>query len=222
MPLKRLFRPRKRRSGIRDPKLVIIATEGTNTEPAYFNDMVSPRYFYNPRIHVEVLQREEMASAPEYVIRLLDEFRSQYKLKAGLDELWLVLDTDRWGDAKLSAIGTLCHQKDYKMAVSNPCFELWLLLHHRSLDDYPREILDEFRKNRRTGKRTRLGVELVELLGEYSKTSLKTDNFLPHVQEAIEHARALDTHPEHRWPNDLGSRVYLLAEQIMDRHPKIV
>ena len=222
MPIKRIFRPRKRRSGIRDPKLVIIATEGTNTEPAYFNDMVSPRYFYNPRIHVEVLQREEKASAPEYIIRLLDEFRSQYKLKPGLDELWLVLDTDRWGDAKLSSIGMLCHQKDYKMAVSNPCFELWLLLHHRSLDDYPKEILDEFRENRRTGKRTRLGVELVELLGEYSKTALKTENFLPYVQEAIERARALDTHPEHRWPNDLGSRVYLLVERIMDRHPRVI
>lgn len=221
MSPKRTFRPRTRRSGVRDPKLIIIATEGTNTEPMYFNDMASPQYFYNPRIHVEVLEREDTASAPEYVIRMLDEFRSHYKLKAGVDELWLVVDTDRWGDAKLSTIGTLCQQKDYQIAVSNPCFELWLLLHHRSLDDYPSETLDEFRANRRIGSRTRLEIELVKLLGEYSKSSLRMEDFLPYIRDAIERARALDTQPEHRWPNDLGSRVYLVVERIMERHPSV-
>jgi hypothetical protein len=221
MPIKREFRPRKRRSGVRSPKLIIIATEGTKTEPRYFNDLVSPQYFYNSRVHVEVLEREDLASAPEYVVRVLDEFRSQYKLKPGLDELWLVIDTDQWGDAKLSAIGTLCYQKEYGMAVSNPCFELWLLLHHRSLSEYTAEVLDEFRENRRIGDRTRLGSELVAVVGEYSRSALKTDHFLPYVQNAIERARALDTHPEHRWPNDLGSRVYLLVERIINRHPYI-
>jgi hypothetical protein len=221
MSPKRKFRPRTRRSGIRDPKLIIIATEGTKTEPTYFNDMASPQYFYNPRIHVEVLERVDTASAPEYVLRMLDEFCSQYKLKADVDELWLVIDTDRWGDAKLSTIGTLCHQKGYYMAVSTPCFEIWLLLHHRSLDDYSVETLDEFRENRRIGSRTRLELELVTLLGEYNKSSLRTEDFLPNIREAIERARALDVHPEHRWPNDLGSRVYLVVERIMERHPDV-
>lgn len=220
MPKKREFRPRERRSWIRDPKLIIIATEGSNTEPTYFKDMASPKYFYNPRIHVEVLEREGTKSAPEYVIAALNEFRERYRYEEGLDELWLVVDTDDWGDKKLADIATKCQQKGYEMAASNPCFELWLLLHVASLNEYSDETLDEFRENRRTGNRTRMERELVMLLGEFSKSSLKTEHFLPQVEDAITRARELDKHPEHRWPNELGSRVYLLAEKIMDREPK--
>lgn len=220
MPAKRKFRPRERRSGIRDPKLIIIATEGSHTEPKYFNDMASPRYFYNPRIHVEVLEREGTASAPEHVMKMLDQFCERYYYEEGLDELWLVVDTDRWGDKKLASIGRKCYQKGYEMAVSNPCFELWLLLHLRSLNEYPDETLDEFQENRKTGSRTRLEEELVNLLGEFSKSSLKTEHFLPNVEDAIRRARALDN-PGDRWPNDLGSRVYLLTEKIMERTPGV-
>ncbi len=220
MPKKREFLSRKRKSGIRDPKLIIIATEGSNTEPIYFKDMASPRYFYNPRIHVEVLEREGTKSAPECVIEALNQFSDEYHYEEGLDELWLVVDTDDWGDEKLADIATKCQQKGYEMAVSNPCFELWLLLHVTSLSEYTDETLDEFRENRRQGDRTRVERELVVLIGEFSKSSLKTEHFLPHIEDTIARARELDEYPEHRWPNDLGSRVYLLAEKIMDRDPR--
>ncbi len=220
MPIKRKFRPRKRRSGVRNPKLIIIATEGTHTEPTYFRDLTSPRYFYNSRIHVEVLEREGTASAPEYIMKALDRFCDRYYYEEGLDELWLVVDTDRWGDKKLADVATKCHQKGYQMAVSNPCFELWLLLHLKSLSEYPADILDDFRENRKVGNRTCLERELVNLLGEFNKSSLKTEHFLPYVEDAITRAREIDK-PEPRWPNDLGSRVYLLAEKIMDRTPSV-
>ncbi|OQA21093.1 MAG: hypothetical protein BWY63_01378 [Chloroflexi bacterium ADurb.Bin360] len=221
MPEKRHFKTRKRVSGVRDPKLIIIAAEGARTERTYFEDMASPGYFYNPRIHVEVLERDATHSAPEAVLQSLDEFYRQYQLKEQ-DELWLVLDTDRWGTAKLAGIATLCYQKGYLMAASNPCFELWLLLHLRSLDGYSVETLDDFRINRKTGDRTRLERELLALLGEYNKAAPKTEAFLPHVGVAIERARALDIHSEDRWPQDLGTRVYLLAEHIMEREPRVV
>lgn len=218
MPEKRSFTPRTRPSGVRDSKLIIVAAEGASTEPVYFTDMAG--FFVNPRIHVEVLEREETQSAPDDVVESLDVFHSRYKLKAR-DELWVVLDTDRWGDEKLATIATLCHQKGYKLAVSNPCFELWLLLHLKALQEYPPETLAEFQENRKIGKRNRLDRELLALLGEYNKAAPKTEHFLPHVTIAIEHARNLDTHPEWRWPHSLGTRVYLLAERIIDRHPNM-
>lgn len=81
MPEKRHFKARRRVSSVRDPKLIIIAAEGVRTERAYFEDMASPRYFYNPRIHVEVLEREASHSAPEAVLESLDEFYRQHHLK---------------------------------------------------------------------------------------------------------------------------------------------
>ena len=37
------------------------------------------------------------------------------------------------------------------------------------------------------------------------------------TSEGIERARALDKNPADRWPQTLGTRVYLLAESVMNR-----
>ncbi len=213
MPAKRFIPPRTRPSARRDAKLIIIAAEGTKTEKRYFDDLAS--FCDNPRIHVEVLERLNAASAPAHVLAQLDAFCRRYAIRRRYDELWLVIDVDRWGERNLSDVSTLCGQKHYFLAISNPCFELWLLLHLRSLESYEIGIQDEFRLNRSTGNRTRLDIEIVHLLGSYNKSDLDTTPFLPLVRTAIDNARQCDLHPEHRWPNDLGTRVYLLAEKIV-------
>ncbi|HLF87980.1 MAG TPA: RloB family protein [Anaerolineales bacterium] len=215
MPSKR-FVPRTRRSGYRNPKLIIIASEGTHTEKKYFEDLAVS--YAIPNLHVEVLDRLDSGSDPESVLKALDKFRSQYSLRLNYDELWLVIDVDRWPIKKLSEVSSLCAQKNYGYAVSNPCFELWLLLHLKALDEYPEEILQEFRENRRPNAkhaRTRMELELVTVLGSYSKSNPDTGQLLGNVPIAIERARALDINPEYRWPNDLGTRVYLIAEKII-------
>src|SRR5260221_11407935 len=92
---KRQFKPRVRGSGFRDAKLIVIATEGSKTEKKYFNDLASDDRYRNPRVHVEVLERTSTASSPNHVIEELNKFRSVFKLNK-FDELWLVIDVDRW------------------------------------------------------------------------------------------------------------------------------
>ena len=48
------------------------------------------------------------------------------------DELCLVIDRDKqsWTEATISEVAQFCHAKQYILALSNPCFELWLLIHH--------------------------------------------------------------------------------------------
>jgi hypothetical protein len=214
MPEKRVFRPRERTSGIRDARLIIIAAEGQRTEKIYFLDLISPSYRYNPKVHVEILDRLTSASSPDHIIKLLDAFRNKYRLNK-YDELWLVIDKDRWKE-KVALIAKECQQKNYLLAVSNPCFEIWLLLHVKSLDEYSSQTLQEFLENKKSGSRTRLENELMSLLGSYNKNNLNTAKFLPTVDLAIERARSLDVHPDHRWPNHLGTRVYLLIDSILN------
>jgi hypothetical protein len=127
----------------------------------------------------------------------------------------MVIDFDRWGEQKLGAIAQAGRQKGYLLAVSNPCFELWLLLHVCRLGDYTAEALEGLRKNERVGRdRRAIEMELVRLLGSYKKENPDCGRFLPLVEVAIEQAQALDTNPEHRWPNGLGTRVYLLVKEI--------
>lgn len=215
MPERR-FKPRVRQTNIRDARLIIIAAEGTNTEKQYLTALVLDERYRNPKVHVEVLEREKDASAPEHIITLLDQFRRKYSL-TGEDELWLVIDVDRWGSAKLSRIATECGQKGYLLAVSNPCFELWLLLHVADFDTYTAEKLQEFFENKKTNNRTCLETELLALLGEYNKSKLKPEHFLPHVETAVERSQKLDINPDHSWPNQLGTRVYRVVQSIIDR-----
>ncbi len=212
----RIFPSRSRISGIRSPKLIIIASEGTNTERIYFEDMTSPEYYRNPRVHVEVLEHDSTASSPLHILLYLDHFRKKYHLALNKDdELWLVIDRDNWKLKELSFVASACQQKCYLLALSNPCFEFWLLLHIKSLDDYSSSEKDYIAKNRHvSSKRTFLERELVKLLGSYNKLNPDTSKFLPFIDVAVSRARALDTKPTDRWPNSLGTRVYPLVESI--------
>lgn len=204
-----------RKSGLRDARLIIIAAEGEETEKAYFEGL--KEHYFNPRVHVEVLGRLESASDPTRVLKLLDQFRSTYHLRKGYDQLWLVIDVDRWGNQKLSSVSRQCLQKGYQLAVSNPAFEIWLILHIRALDSYSPEGLNELLLNRKENNRTRLERELLALLGSYNKAKPDMEFLCQHVLTAIQNARVADAHPEDRWPNELGTRVYLLAEEIVPK-----
>jgi len=210
MPERRNF---KRKSSLRDSRLIIIAAEGEETEKKYFEGL--KENYENPRVHVEVLDRLEASSDPAKVLRRLDKFRSDYNLRRDYDELWLVIDVDRWGNQKLSLVSQQCVQKHYRLAVSNPSFEIWLILHVHSLDAYSPEIQAELIANKKEGKRTRLEQELLALLGSYNKTNPDMNYFAPRVFDAISNARNADKNLENRWPNGLGTRVYLLAEEIV-------
>lgn len=212
MPPTREFRPRSRTSAVRDARLIVIACEGSKTEVAYFRELAS--LHHNPRVHVEPLPPSENQTSPQHVLERLSEFRRQYRT-GKQDELWVVIDVDRWGAGKLSQVAQACLQKRFSLAVSNPCFELWLLLHLKDLSTYSQTELDELLSNAKSGSRTRLEQELVLLCGSYSKSKPLLAPFLPSVEAAIARAKAADPGAAHRWPPGLGSRVYLVAESVI-------
>ncbi len=212
----RKFHPRSRLSGVRDAKLIVIASEGAETEPTYFRELAS--LASNTQVKVLPLTRNEAdsgKSAPRYVVQMLDDFRNSYPDQESNDELWAVVDLDNYD---LTETARLCYQKGYNLAVSNPCIEIWLLLHLKSLSEYSSEVLDEFRENPKiNSRRNRLDMELLNILGEYNKSNLKVEkHFYLRTEKAIERAKKLDD-IKLRWPNDLGSRVYLIVEQIINK-----
>jgi len=213
MPEKREFKPRRRKSANRDASLIIIATEGTKTETQYFTTLAHEVNRSDIRVHV--IDREPGECSPGHVIRALDGFRNEFKLRSG-DELWMVIDRDQWPLISLVDVASKCAQKGYHLAVSNPAFEVWLLLHVADLKQYSRDELAELEENERMSRtRPRLEQELVRFLGAYNKSGLNMQDFLPGVENAVQLARAMDTHPEERWPRSLGTRVYQLVERIL-------
>ena len=178
--------------------------------------------YTNPRVHVHILERSEAEqnnSSPEHVLKQLNDYKEQYALEAD-DELWLVVDKDRWTEAMLSRVATECAQDDYMhMALSNPCIELWLLLHLVDVTSLTSEEQQQWLENRRKSKSADpyLKVRLRQEMGSYHEAAYDAQMLIAHVEEAIERAKTLDKNPTDRWPQTLGTRVYLLAESVMNR-----
>ncbi|MBR1727711.1 MAG: RloB domain-containing protein [Muribaculaceae bacterium] len=212
---------RERREAFRDARLIVIASEGKDTERIYFK--VLAKEYTNPRVHVHILERSEAEqnnSSPEHVLKQLNDYKEQYALEAD-DELWLVIDKDRWTEAMLSRVATECSQEvAMHMALSNPCFELWLLLHLEDAALLTPEEQTLWLENRRKSKNADpyLKVRLRQKMGSYHESSYDALSLIIHVEDATERARALDKNPNDRWPQTLGTRVYLLAESVMNRN----
>lgn len=212
MPRKR--RPFIRESAVRDARLIIIATEDTEATVSYFKAL---RFHYqSSKVQVKVLTRIDNASAPERILAQLCQWRDTYQI-AENDELWLVIDVDRWGDKKLSRIAQECVQKGFYLAISNPAIELWFLLHLDDVHEYDPVKKGLLLKNARiNANRTYLEQAILKQIERYNKSRLNTNDFIPHVQKAIARAKYLDIRTEDRWPQQLGTRVYLLAQSIID------
>jgi GT2 family glycosyltransferase len=118
---------------LRDDRVFVVATDDSYAPAQYFE------HLHLPRVRILVLSTPVNSglSAPVHVVdRLKDAFanvKRRGEIQIG-DEFWVLLDTDHhFRDRNLP--GTLqalqeARQAGLEVAVSNPCFELWLLLHH--------------------------------------------------------------------------------------------
>ncbi len=121
-------------------KLYLIAAEGDKTEAQYFQaieDLFKDKDISN--VHVEFIDRTEAdanKSDPKYVQQTLIDLEKQLEIKGyqitEKDELWFIVDVDEYNNRikHLNDLEKACNSKAYYyMALSNPCFEVWLILH---------------------------------------------------------------------------------------------
>ena len=203
-----------------DSKLIIIAAEGEFTEKIYFEAL--RKHARNSRVHIKILERDEENkhnSSPEYVLEQLMQYKTENPIEQD-DELWLVIDRDRWTIKSISAVAQRCVQDpSYHLALSNPCFELWLILHIVDVSLESEEEKIKIQKNRREKKNTDpyLKRKLRALLGSYSESNYDADQLVIQVAEAIMRAEALEKNKNARWPKGLGTHVYKLAKSITNQ-----
>jgi hypothetical protein len=187
----------QRRHSFRDPKkFFIIATEGECTEEIYFTALKPPR---NAAIQLRVLPTKKGKSAPKEVLARL----RSYDRDAGSgsrDELWLVVDRDTWTKTDLDEVAAaIAVLPKYHLALSNPCFELWLVLHRRDAS------------GQNSGQ---LRAILKAELGAYEKSNYDVEALKPAVDDAIQRAERLDTLPKNPWPQAQGTHVYRLVKRL--------
>lgn len=131
------------------------------------------------------------------------------------DELWMIIDRDQWNN--IAEISTLCkNEGNFYLALSNPCFEFWLLLHIKDLSEFKEQELNDIFENKKVSNtKTYLKRLLGELLIDgYNESKPKPDRFFPFIELAISRAKNLDSMNE-EYPTTLGSHVYKLVEKII-------
>jgi len=112
-----------KKEAYRDATLFIIICEGQKTEPAYFS------YFdrLTSRLKVLPLFNEGGKSAPKHLVGLATTAYQRYA-NSGPISIWIVIDVDRW-KAQIPKLQKDCKEKNWKLSISNPCFEVWLNAH---------------------------------------------------------------------------------------------
>jgi len=217
MPRERTDLFRKSRTKPKE-KIIVLAYEGNLTEADYFEHLKENSRFKDEAIYLYSLRRNagDTNSAPNYVFnKLKSEAKNEYNFNVS-DEFWMIIDRDSW--ANIPEINNLCKSEgNFYLALSNPCFEFWLLLHLRDTSDFSDHELSEIFTNRKvTSKKTYLKRLLGSILTDgYKESNSKPERFIPHIDDAIQRARKLDNSSED-FPTILGSHVYKLAEKLID------
>lgn len=116
--------PRRKYTPKRLPKRVLrVLTEGQRTEPRYF-------FAWRERYARVRLELADSGMTPDALVRRAREYAKKQPLKHAdrdFDEIWCVFDTDEHENLKEALVEA--EQGDINVALSNPCFELWLVLH---------------------------------------------------------------------------------------------
>jgi hypothetical protein len=115
----------RRRPGGREPRpVILIVCEGEKTEPCYFKALSHSRRI---SATIEIVPR---ALQPTKVVQTAERKRIEFSY----DRIWCVFDCDEHGDFE-PAIET-AKQKGFCVAHSNPCIEIWYLLHYQEQNSH--------------------------------------------------------------------------------------
>ncbi len=172
-----------------------VASEGKKTERNYL------AFLNNKVTKVQVKQVPYSNSDPQSVLKAMRKYlRNEGPLQRH-DQVWIVVDRDRWSEQDLDRLVDWAREGDhYNIAVSNPKFEYWLLLHFEDGASLSGSACSSRLESR---------------LPNYEK-NLDTRTFTQQmIDDAIRRAKQRDSPACDDWPRTLGqTMMYRLVENI--------
>jgi hypothetical protein len=125
-------RPGRRPAFRTTKKRILIVCEGANTEPQYFEQFVDAH-----RDAIVDVETAEAAGVPLSVVRAAKRLKNSAVSAAKrvgnpylkYDSVWATFDVDE--HPHVSEALQMAKRNGVNVALSNPCFELWLILHLR-------------------------------------------------------------------------------------------
>lgn len=167
--------------------VILIVTEGSQTEPKYFEHLRTRKN----NVDIRVVGSRSSAGESDYIslVHKAVEYKEKNQLaKRNGDTVWVVADGDvnynnpnpiDNKNMQLRKARRMAEAKDIQIALSNPCFELWYLLHYQ----YTTKFLGNYNDVSRL---------LKNFIVNYRKTIDVYAELSAHTAKAIENSKRLE------------------------------
>lgn len=183
---------RRRPPTRRSRPLVLVVCGAKRTEMQYLSGLRA--HLGSRAIDIQIVDHPR---SPEHVVTYARDYVR--RSHTDFDETWCVVDVDNFdlNRARRTAVGA-----GIELAISSPCFELWLLLHYEQCAAYLPKCSDAHRK-------------LQKHIVNYDKADLRFTNFVNGLNSAIARAKALNSGgvPDSKNPS---TSVWRLVERMME------
>lgn len=220
-------------------KIIFLSCEGSVTEEEYIEVLSQIYDGVKGRVRLISVAEDEVHTSPKkrtkeqnqvlgkskpwQLVERIDKFKIEKETiyefsKYPEDEFWIISDVDDNLDihkAEFENAIKECDEKGYKYAISNPFFEIWLLLHHDDVseedkkfavtENHPYEPTNHFRK-RLEEKNAPLKDHKHIQLEHYSAEKVKN---------AVDRAKKLMAGREEKIPSQYGTYVYKIMDEIL-------
>lgn len=189
----------------KNAKKIYIICEGEKREIDYFN------FFTGLVSNIEIITiandngKSDPVKLKEKAERCLQNQSISLSMEF-MDELWFIIDTDRWNEQhKIDALRDFVHEKNktyrgWFVAQSNPAFEIWLYYHF--YEEKPEE------------KEVAAAVSFKEFVAKRIKGGFDSRTMPLKIQQARLNAEKNHA-TEHGQPVKYATEVFNLAEQII-------
>lgn len=220
-------------------KIIFLSCEGSVTEEEYIEilsqiydgvkgrvqliSVVEDEVHTSPKKRTKEQKQILGKSKPWQLVEKIDKFKREKEAvyefsKYPEDEFWIVSDVDDNLDIHRTEFENAireCDEKGYKYAISNPFFEIWLLLHH---DD----VREEDKKYAVTEKHPYEATKHFKTRLAECNAPLKDNKHLQlehysaeKVEDAVCRAKKLMDGKEEKIPSGYGTYVYKIVEKIL-------
>ncbi len=131
----------------------------------------------------------------------------------------MIIDRDDWEEIHNHSFDKLVDdckkERNFFLAMSNPCFEIWLLIHLKDINEFDEIEKQRLMENEKIShSKNYIDKVLGEIQGRGYNKKPNPRIFLPLTKKAIIRAKELDNKNDD-YPKQLGTHIYKLIEKLL-------
>lgn len=140
-----------------------------------------------------------------------------WSYEKGFDEICLIVDRDKEsfiskpGNDQYKYVLDRCLENGFRFCVTNPCFEIWLLMHSDKVLELDKDKL--LNNSKVTSKRRYAEDELRKIYSGYKKSSYHAEEFVKNIDIAIKNEKEFCEDIQ-RLKDSIGSNIGILIEDM--------